>query len=85
MGEYAEMDIFARMRGKMSSDLSASEFRQFYSEYDLKPKGKPVKSKCENCGKVLRSVKGLRQHMIDKHKEEPSRFRADTDEKGQWL
>lgn len=66
MGEYAEMEIFAQMRGKTSCDLSRRELEEFYSEYD-QPK-KPPKSRwvvaC-SCGKHFKNAKARDQHKRD--------------------
>lgn len=65
MGEYAEMEIFAHMRGKSSSDLGINELTEFYGEFDRKEANPPGKFKC-SCGRRLKSPKGLFAHRRDK-------------------
>lgn len=66
MGEYAEMEIFAQMRGKDSCDLSIGELSEFYKEYDRPkklPKGHWVVA-C-GCGKHFKNAKARDQHKRD--------------------
>ena len=67
MGEYAEMDIFARQRGKQMCDLTPKELGEFYREWDNPQPRPPHPYKCGLCGRRLKSQKGLTAHMRDKH------------------
>lgn len=73
MGEYAEMEIFAQMRGKTTSDLSPGEVAEFYREYD-RPAAAPQKRRskrdtpCPVCYKKLRGEVGMLVHMKAMHK-----------------
>lgn len=66
MGEYAEMEIFAQMRGKHTCDLSIGELREFYKDYDQpkKPPQSHWKVTCI-CGKHFKNAKARDQHRKD--------------------
>lgn len=65
MGEYADMEIFAQMRGKTTSDLGRRELTEFYAEHDDRPS--PSGTRCPICRKRVKGEVGLRAHMRDKH------------------
>lgn len=65
MGEQAEMEIFAHMRGKSSADLSAGDMAEFYQEYDEQESKPRVRFRCA-CGRRLKSDKALLAHRRDK-------------------
>lgn len=73
MGEFAEAAIFASQRGKDTADMSMDDWQEFYSEFDANELRAAHREqrldtrRCPICRRVMKSPKGVRDHMMMVH------------------